>query len=111
MLDAVFTSLVESVRGFIAALTGRVVLAILSLGRWRGERGDEGLIYGPGGALSFKRNGQRVLTTLGLQFLGTFMKLVKPFDRAALVKKLRKLHEDIPVGESVVEKMRRDSRY
>ena len=71
MLDAVFTGLVEFVLGVVVARTGRAVLALVSLGRWRGERGDEGLIHGPGGALSFKRDGRRVLTTLGLQFLGT----------------------------------------
>ncbi len=35
----------------------------------------------------------------------------KAFDRAAFVKKLRKLHAGMPVGESTVELMRRANRY
>ncbi len=35
----------------------------------------------------------------------------RPFDRVAFVKKLKKLHTGMQVGESTVEQMRRDSRY
>lgn len=43
----------------------------LTLGHWRGERGDnEGRIHGAAGALSFVRDGQRVLTDRSAAFVG-----------------------------------------
>lgn len=52
--------------------TGRAVVFLATLGRWRGERlgGKEGRIHGPAGALSFKRDGQRVVTVNGLLLVG-----------------------------------------
>ncbi|PIF26848.1 hypothetical protein CLU88_1726 [Acidovorax sp. 56] len=53
-------------------LTGKLFVSTLSLGRWRGESLDglEGRMHGTAGALSFKRDGQRVLTSSGLLFAG-----------------------------------------
>lgn len=52
--------------------TGRVVVTLLTLGRWRGEhtRKSEGRIHAPAGALSFVHDGRRVITTNGLLFVG-----------------------------------------
>lgn len=52
--------------------TGRALVKGVSLGRWRGEhlKGTEGRVYAMAGALSFKRNGQRVVTGLGLLLAG-----------------------------------------
>ncbi len=56
----------------IAIETGRLMVWLVSLGRWRGERrgGNESQIYGPAGAVSFVRDGQRVVTNIGLSFVG-----------------------------------------
>jgi hypothetical protein len=58
--------------GVVATVTGRVVVSVLTLRRWRGESlaGEEGKIYGAAGALSFVREGQRVVTTTGQLFTG-----------------------------------------
>jgi hypothetical protein len=50
-------------------LSGKLFVRVISLGRWRGKslRGAEGSIYSPAGALSFKRDGQRVFTWNGMQ--------------------------------------------
>jgi hypothetical protein len=60
------------VLGVIAIQTGRVVVWLVSFGKWRGEPlfGDEGRIYGAAGALSFVRDGKRVITDTGLLFVG-----------------------------------------
>ena len=52
--------------------TGKVVVASVTLGRWRGERlaSREGRVHGMAGALSFVRDGQRVVTRTGLLFIG-----------------------------------------
>jgi hypothetical protein len=52
--------------------TGRVLIFLLSFGRWRSESIEEnkGRIHGPAGAISFKRDGQRVITTDGVSFIG-----------------------------------------
>lgn len=57
---------------FVVIQTGRAFVWLISFGRWRGEAllGDEARIYGPAGALSFVRDGQRVITDIGLQFFG-----------------------------------------
>ena len=61
-----------AVLGVVAILTGRVVVSVISLRRWRGESldGGEGKIYGAAGALSFVRDDQRVVTTTGQLFTG-----------------------------------------
>ena len=53
-------------------ITGRIVITAISLGHWRGERFRKGeaKIYGPAGALSFVRDGQRVITSNGLLLIG-----------------------------------------
>lgn len=58
--------------GVIAIQTGRVLVWCVSLGKWRGEPlfGDEGRIYGAAGALSFVRDGTRVVTETGLSLVG-----------------------------------------
>lgn len=52
--------------------TGRAVVFTGTFGRWRSEKlsGKEGRIYGLAGALSFKREGRRVVTTNGLLLVG-----------------------------------------
>jgi hypothetical protein len=54
--------------------TGRAVVFLGTAGRWRGEKVEEkeGRIHGLAGALSFKREGQRVITTNGLFVIGLF---------------------------------------
>lgn len=56
----------------LLVLTGKVVVRSVSLGRWRGEdRGaKEGRIHGAAGALSFIRDGRRVIASNGLLFAG-----------------------------------------
>lgn len=52
--------------------TGRIVVGVLSFGRWRGASmfdKEEGT-FGGAGALSFVRDGQRVVTTTGQGLLG-----------------------------------------
>ena len=57
---------------FLLVLTGKILVTTGSLGRWRGERlsCNESRIYGAAGALSFTRDGQRVVTSLGLVWIG-----------------------------------------
>jgi hypothetical protein len=57
---------------FILVYTGKGLITAISLGRWRGERisKNEGRIYSAAGALSFIREGRRVITTNGLLFAG-----------------------------------------
>lgn len=52
--------------------TGRGVISAVSLGRWRSEQiqRKEGKIHSAAGALSFIRDGQRVITATGLFFAG-----------------------------------------
>ena len=52
--------------------TGKAVVFLGTFGRWRSEKVEEkeGRIHGLAGALSFKREGQRVITTNGLVLVG-----------------------------------------
>ena len=52
--------------------TGRAVVSLATFGRWRGEQlgSGEGRVYGMAGALSFKRDGRRVITRVGLLLAG-----------------------------------------
>jgi hypothetical protein len=54
------------------AMTGHLAVRLFSLGRWRAESldGEEGRIYGAAGALSFIRDGRRVITATGQMFAG-----------------------------------------
>lgn len=51
---------------------GRFAVWVFTLGAWRGESlgGEEGKIYGAAGALSFVRDGRRVVTCTGQLFAG-----------------------------------------
>jgi hypothetical protein len=52
--------------------TGKAVIWSLSLGRWRSESllEDESRVFAAAGALSFVRDGKRVITTTGMLFAG-----------------------------------------
>lgn len=69
----------------VLVLAGKLFVQMISLGRWRGESlsGVEGRMYGPAGALSFKRDGQRVFTWSGMQLAGVVFCVLLGF--AALV--------------------------
>ena len=56
----------------VLVLTGKAVVAIATVGRWRGEHltKSEAHVYGPAGALSFKREGRRVITATGMLLIG-----------------------------------------
>lgn len=64
--------IIGGVLGVIAVQTGRIVVWLVSFGKWRGEPlfGEEGRIYGTAGALSFVRDGRRAITDIGLMFVG-----------------------------------------
>lgn len=64
--------IIGAVLGVIAIQTGRLVIWLVSLGQWRGETpfGEEGRIHGAAGALSFVRDGKRVITDTGLLLAG-----------------------------------------
>lgn len=64
--------LLWSVFELLFVFTGRLVIGFASGGRWRAERmqAKESRIHGPSGALSFKRDGERVFTTAGLGIVG-----------------------------------------
>lgn len=53
-------------------LTGRLLIPVLSFGRWRGEplTGDEGRVFSAAGSLWFRREGRVVLTHTGQLFVG-----------------------------------------
>jgi len=52
--------------------TGKAAVTLATLGRWRGEQlsSRESRVHGLAGALSFVRDGQRVVTRTGLLFVG-----------------------------------------
>jgi len=64
--------IISAALGVIGIQTGRLVVWLVSFGKWRGELlfGDEGRIYGAAGALSFVRDGKRVISETGLLFVG-----------------------------------------
>jgi hypothetical protein len=64
---------ISAVFGVITEQTGRWVVWLISLGKWRGETllGNEGRLHSAAGSLSFIRNGQRVITHTGLLLMGT----------------------------------------
>ena len=65
--------------------TGRAAVWSASLGRWRGENisEKEGRIYGPAGALSFLREGRRVVTANGMLFAGILVYVALAFSLLA----------------------------
>jgi hypothetical protein len=64
--------IIGGVLGVIAIQTGRALVWLVSGGKLRGEPlfGDEGRIYGAAGALSFVRDGKRVISESGLYLVG-----------------------------------------
>ena len=58
--------------GVVVTLTGRLVVSVLTFRHWRGESldGQEGRVHGAAGALSFVRDGHRVVTITGQLFVG-----------------------------------------
>ena len=56
----------------VLAFTGKILVWAISLGRWRSEplREDENRVFAAAGALSFVREGRRVITNTGLIFAG-----------------------------------------
>ncbi len=58
--------------GALVVHTGRLVVWMISFGQWRGESwlGNEARVHGLAGALSFVRDGKRVITETGLMFFG-----------------------------------------
>ena len=56
----------------VMALSGKLFVQMISLGRWRSESldGVEGRMHGPAGALSFKRDDPQVIASSGLVLAG-----------------------------------------
>lgn len=67
-LVAMLWSVVE----VLIVFTGAQVVRVVGLGRWRSERwgSNEARTWSAAGALSFRHEGQRVVTTNGLIFVG-----------------------------------------
>ncbi|MFY3386836.1 hypothetical protein [Paracidovorax sp. MALMAid1276] len=65
-------ALLWSVVEVVIVSTGALVVRVVSLGRWRAERwgSNEARTWGAAGALSFRHEGQRVVTANGLIFVG-----------------------------------------
>ena len=75
----------------LVVFTGAQLVRVVSLGRWRTVRrgDDEARICGAAGALSFRRDGQRVVTAdgsmwMGLLFYALLVCVVVALSRAAL---------------------------
>ncbi len=71
-MDHLLGALLEFVFGTVLVGTGRVLVVVLSVGRWRAASmfDNEERIHGGAGAFSFVRDGQRVITTTGSGLLG-----------------------------------------
>ena len=71
MVEVIFW-LLWSCIDLVLVFTGKIVVTAASFGQWRGERWsrNESRIHGAAGALCFKRDGQRVLTTTALLLVG-----------------------------------------
>jgi hypothetical protein len=56
----------------LLTVTGKLLVSVLSLGRWRADplMKEEGRIYGAAGSFSFVREGRRVITHTGQLFIG-----------------------------------------
>lgn len=61
-----------SIFQIVLVLTGKGLVRLLSFGRWRGETltGNEAQLHAAAGALSFVREGRRVVTVAGLTLVG-----------------------------------------
>jgi hypothetical protein len=62
----------EAFVGIFLVLTGKMLVFLLSFGAWRSESmmGNESSIHAAAGALSFVRDGRRVITVTGQQVVG-----------------------------------------
>lgn len=67
--------------------TGRLVVRLVSLGRWKAEpiSSDQSRIHAPAGALSFRHDGRRVVTPNGSLFVGIAFYVVLVASLLALV--------------------------
>ena len=74
-------SILITVFDVFLTVTGKLLLPVLSLGRWRADPlvKEEGCICGAAGSLSFVRNGKRVITHTGQLFLGLAFYVVLAF--------------------------------
>ncbi|MBB6562180.1 hypothetical protein HNP48_004889 [Acidovorax soli] len=71
MFEMLFELLIYVLVNYVFVYIGKAIVYALTLGHWRGERGaDEARIHGAAGALSFVRDGQRVLTDRSAAFVG-----------------------------------------
>lgn len=72
-MEEILSTLVVGALQILVLGTARGLVRVLSRGRWRGEdaAAREGRIYGAAGGFSFQREGQRVITTIGLFFIGS----------------------------------------
>lgn len=71
-MDHLLGALAELVFNVLLVGTGKVIITVVSLGRWRGASifDTEERVHGAAGSLSFVRDGQRVITTTGMGLLG-----------------------------------------
>lgn len=62
----------EALVEVLLVLTGKTLVFLLSCGAWRSEsmRGNESGVHAAAGALSFVRDGRRVITVTGQQLAG-----------------------------------------
>ena len=72
LMAEIITAFVWELLELFLAFTGKFVVWALSFGRWRSEslRENESRVFAAAGALSFVREGQRVITSTGLVFAG-----------------------------------------
>jgi hypothetical protein len=71
-MDLLLSVLLETVIKVVIVGTGRLLVTVLSFGRWRSASffTDEEKTHGGAGVLSFVQDGQRVATTTSLVILG-----------------------------------------
>ena len=71
LMAEIITAFVWELLELFLAITGQFLVWALSFGRWRSEslRENESRVFAAAGALSFVREGQRVITSTGLVFL------------------------------------------
>lgn len=77
-MDALSSILIWLLIDVLLTGAGRALVRLVSFNAWRGETwgGNESNIYAAAGAFSFVRNGQRVITRLGLCFAGALAWMV-----------------------------------
>ena len=71
-MTEILVAMLWSVFEVLIVFTGAQVVRVVSLGRWRSERwsSNEARTWSAAGALSFRDEGKRVVTTNGLVFVG-----------------------------------------